>query len=166
MIHRTDRPVAGTIRGRREGSARVGCAVGLEARDDLGRDPAAEDLDLAQQLHLVDADQRDGVAVTLGPAGPADAMDVILGTIGSSKLTTCGRASISSPRAAISVATRTANRPALKSARARTRCGWLLLPWIAVALMPSFSSWSARRLAPCLVRVKTSAWSMRPDVMR
>ena len=29
------------------------------------------------------------------------------------------------------------NRPALKSARARTRCGWLLLPWIAVAAMPS-----------------------------
>ena len=40
---------------------------------------------------------------------------------------------MSRPRAATSVATRTANRPALKSARARTRCGWLLLPWIAVA---------------------------------
>ena len=31
-----------------------------------------------------------------------------------------------------------------------------LLPWIAAHWMPSFSSWSARRLAPCLVRVKTS----------
>ena len=44
---------------------------------------------------------------------------------------------MSSPRAATSVATRTVNRPALKSASARTRCGWLLLPWIAVAVMPS-----------------------------
>ena len=32
----------------------------------------------------------------------------------------------------MSVATRIATRPALKSLRARTRCGWLLLPWIAV----------------------------------
>ena len=45
---------------------------------------------------------------------------------------------MSSPRAATSVATRTANRPALKSASARTRCGWLLLPWMAVARMPSW----------------------------
>src|SRR5512144_2466342 len=69
---------------------------------------------------------------------------------------------MSMPRAATSVATRTANRPALKSASARTRCGWLLLPWIAVARIPSCSSCVASRFAPCLVRVKTRAWSIRP----
>ena len=37
------------------------------------------------------------------------------------------------------------------------RCGWLLLPWMATAAMPSRPSCSARRFAPCLVRVKTSA---------
>ena len=73
---------------------------------------------------------------------------------------------MSRPRAATSVATRTANRFALKSASARTRCGWLLLPWMAVAGMPSCSSWVASRLAPCLVRVKTSAWSIRPLLTR
>ena len=69
---------------------------------------------------------------------------------------------MSMPRAATSVATRIETRPALKSVRARTRCDWLRLPWIAAALMPSRSSCSASRLAPCLVRVKTRAWSIRP----
>ena len=47
---------------------------------DLARDRAAEDaLDVAQQLELVDADQRDGVAVDAGAAGAADAVDVVLG---------------------------------------------------------------------------------------
>ena len=64
---------------------------------------------------------------------------------------------MSRPRAAMSVATRIATRPRLKSSNARTRCDWLLLPWIAAAVMPSVVSCSARRLAPCLVRVKTSA---------
>ena len=62
----------------------------------------------------------------------------------------------------MSVATRIFTRPALKSPSARTRWPWLLLPWIAAALMPSLPSCSARRLAPCLVRVNTSAWSIRP----
>ena len=53
---------------------------GSKPCDDLGRDAPAEDLlDLAEQLHLVDADQRDGIAVALCPAGPADAVDVVLG---------------------------------------------------------------------------------------
>ena len=37
----------------------------------------------------------------------------------------------------MSVATRIATRPRLKSSSARTRCDWLLLPWIAAAAMPS-----------------------------
>ena len=44
------------------------------------RDRRAEDaLDLAQQLVLVDAHQRDGVARRAGAARPADAVDVVLG---------------------------------------------------------------------------------------
>src|SRR5687767_3627332 len=39
-------------------------SVGLEARDDLGFDPPAEEaLDLRQQRPLIDADERDRVAV-------------------------------------------------------------------------------------------------------
>ena len=40
------------------------------------------------------------------------------------------------------------------------RWGCDLLPWIAAVAMPSCHSCSASLLAPCLVRVKTSAWSM------
>ena len=67
-------------RAHHEGSARDGSRIGLEALDRLARDAAAEDaLDVVEQLELVDADQRDGIAVDAGPAGPADAMDVVLG---------------------------------------------------------------------------------------
>ena len=76
---------------------------------------------------------------------------------------TWGSSSMSMPRAATSVATRIDTRPALKSLSARTRCDWLRLPWIAAAAIPSFTSCSARRFAPCLVRAKTSAWSTRPE---
>ena len=44
---------------------------------------------------------------------------------------------MSRPRDATSVATRIEARPALKSSSAWTRWPWLLLPWIAVAAMPS-----------------------------
>ena len=41
---------------------------------------ASEDaFDVVEQLQLVDADERDGVAVDARAAGPADAMDVVLG---------------------------------------------------------------------------------------
>ena len=40
------------------------------------------------------------------------------------------------PRAAMSVATRIFALPPLNSASARSRCGWLLLPWMALAGMP------------------------------
>jgi hypothetical protein len=43
---------------------------------------------------------------------------------------------ISIPRAAISVATKTLTLPALKSAKARVRAPWDLLPWMAAAVMP------------------------------
>src|SRR5690349_533672 len=58
-------------------------SVGLEALDDLARDPLAEQrLDLAEQALLVDADQRDRVAGRPGPARPADAVNVVLGDHG------------------------------------------------------------------------------------
>ena len=38
------------------------------------------------------------------------------------------------------------------------RADWLLFPWMATAFIPSLKSCVARRLAPCLVRVKTSTW--------
>ncbi len=44
---------------------------------------------------------------------------------------------MSMPRAAMSVATSTRTRPRLKSAERPLRAPWLLLPWIAAALMPS-----------------------------
>ncbi len=65
---------------------------------------------------------------------------------------------MSRPRAAMSVATSTATLPSLKPDRARVRADWLLLPWMATALRPSLTSFSASRLAPCLVRVNTSTW--------
>jgi ATP-dependent RNA helicase RhlE len=58
---------------------------------------------------------------------------------------------ISIPRAAISVATKTLTLPALKSAKARVRAPWDLLPWMAAAVMPFLPSWVAMRLAPCLL---------------
>ena len=123
-------------------------------------------LDLAQQLHLVDADQGDGVAVTLGPAGPADAMDVILGDHRQFEVDDV-RQGIDIQSARGDLGRHQDGEPSgLEVGQSPDALRLALLPWIAVALMPSFSSWSARRLAPCLVRVKTSAWSMRPDVMR
>ena len=43
---------------------------------------------------------------------------------------------MSIPRAAMSVATSTGTSPERNSASARSRCGWLLLPWMALARMP------------------------------
>ena len=59
------------------------------------------------------------------------------GTFGSSKLTTWLMPSTSMPRAAMSVATRTRILPVLNAASARSRWFWLLLPWIASAVMPA-----------------------------
>ena len=59
---------------------------------------------------------------------------------------------MSRPRAARSVATSTATRPALKSASARVRAPWLLLPWITATWMPERSRSSPTRSDPRLVR--------------
>ena len=87
--------VPATIRRRVARAARVGSAatqpaaqdglgadgsIGLEPGDDLLRDRGAQHaLDLTEELQLIDADQRDGVARRAGTAGPADAVDVVLG---------------------------------------------------------------------------------------
>ncbi len=73
---------------------------------------------------------------------------------------------MSRPRAAMSVATSARTRPCLKSASARVRAFWLLLPWIAALVMPSASSCVATRLARCLVRVNTSTWRHWPVPIR
>ena len=65
---------------------------------------------------------------------------------------------MSSPRAAMSVATKQRMFPALKSDRACCRAVWLLLPWMAAADTPAFSRSRATLLAPCLVRVNTRAF--------
>ena len=70
------------------------------------------------------------------------------------------------PRAAMSVATSTCRSPFLKSASALVRAVWLLLPWIAIALMPCFSRCSTSRLAPCFMRVKTSTWCQSLSLIR
>src|SRR5512143_2382762 len=57
--------------------------IRLEAGDHLPRDrPLGQALDVAQEQLLVDAHQRDGLAVSAGAARAADAMDVVLGHIG------------------------------------------------------------------------------------
>ena len=57
----------------------LGLAIGDEAFLDGPRDRVAEHpLDAAQQVGLVDADERDGLAGRAGPARPADAVDVVL----------------------------------------------------------------------------------------
>ena len=56
----------------------------------------------------------------------------------------------------MSVATSTCTLYSLKSSSARVRAPCDLLPWIAAHCRPSCVSCSARRFAPCLVRVKTS----------
>src|SRR5258708_5755864 len=73
---------------------------------------------------------------------------------------------MSSPRAATSVATSTRSCQALKWVSPRVRWLWFLLPWMASAVMPSRSSCSARRLAPCLVRENTRTWRQSPLVIR
>ena len=65
----------------------------------------------------------------------------------------------------MSVATSTRTAPCLKSASARVRAPWLLLPWIAAALNPSRTSCSASRFAPCFVRVNTSTCRQSPEPM-
>ena len=65
---------------------------------------------------------------------------------------------MSMPRAAMSVATSTLVCPALKPSSAATRAVWLLLPWMAAAGMPCLFRSLAILSAPCLVRVKTSAF--------
>ncbi len=61
----------------------AGIPVGLEAGDDLRRDPVAEQhLDLPEEPGLVHAHQRDRLAGGTCAAGPADAMDVIRGDHG------------------------------------------------------------------------------------
>ncbi len=72
---------------------------------------------------------------------------------------TLGSSLMSMPRAAISVATSTVTRPALKSPSARRRWPWLLLPWIAAVLMPDFSRNVASLSQPCLVRPNTRVCS-------
>ena len=54
-----------------------------------------------------------------------------------------------------------ARRAARKASSARSRAPCDLLPWMAAEPMPARSSCSDRRLAPCLVRVKTSARGRR-----
>src|SRR5947209_14478155 len=62
--------------------------------------------------------------------------------------------SISMPRAAMSVATRTRILPARKFSSALWRAVCDLLPWIASAPIWRLARSSATLLAPCLVRLK------------
>ena len=97
------------------------------------------------------------------PAGAADAVDVVLGDHRQLVVDDV-RQGVDVQAAGGDVGRHEdGHLPLLKSSSARSRCGWLLSPWMAVAAMPSRSSCWASRPAPCLVRVKTSACSMRPD---
>ena len=50
----------------------------------LGQFPAQELLDVLEEALLIHADQGEGLALGAGPAGAADAVDVVLGDLGSS----------------------------------------------------------------------------------
>ena len=72
------RPCPGVPRPHRE-RPRLDIAVRDEAFLDGPRDRALEHpLDAAQQVHLVHADERDGLAGRAGTSRPADAVDVVL----------------------------------------------------------------------------------------
>ena len=62
----------------------------------------------------------------------------------------------------MSVATSTRYFPALNPASAFVRCGCERFPWMRSAAMPFRVKSLHSRSARCLVRVKTSASSMRP----
>ena len=69
---------------------------------------------------------------------------------------TSGSSLMSIPRAAMSVAISTRQRPARKSFMARSRAPCDLSPWMARPSMPALVRMRAMRSAPCLVREKTS----------
>ncbi len=79
---------------------------------------------------------------------------------------TYGRLAMSRPRAAISVATSTLIDLFLNPWRARSLAPCDLFPCMALEEMPALSSLVLRRLAPCLVLVKTSTWFHSPCLMR
>ncbi len=94
---------------------------------------------LAEQSAAPQLD-RDTRRLDAGATGAADAVQIVLRDVGQLEVDDVREGIMSRPRAATSVATRMATRPLLKSVSARLRCGWLLSPWMAVALMPSRSS--------------------------
>ena len=95
-------------------------------------------LDVAQRIALRRVAEGNGDAGVAGARGAADAVDIVLGTSGSSKLTTWVTSSISMPRAAMSVATSMRARPLRNSSSARWRAFCDLLPWMASAAWPDF----------------------------
>jgi len=71
---------AGPAEAAAEDRLRPDRPIGLEASEDLLGDGLPEhELDLVQELALVDAHERHGVARRTGTTGPADAVDVVLG---------------------------------------------------------------------------------------
>ena len=69
-------PAEATAKDRLWTDAGIGC----KAFDRLAGDGVTKDaLDLAQELQLIHAHERDRVTVDAGSAGAADAMDVVLG---------------------------------------------------------------------------------------
>ncbi|MCY1176102.1 hypothetical protein D9M73_163630 [compost metagenome] len=76
-------------------------------------------------------------------------------------MTTSGISSISSPRAATSVATRKSTSPALNRCNARRRAGCGLSPWIESAASPSCCNRPTSSSTPLRVLANTSAWRQR-----
>ena len=130
-----------------------------EALDDLGRDLATQQmLDLPKEPGLVYTDQRDRLALSARSAGPADAVDVVLGHHRQLEVHDVGQG------LDVEAARRDVGRDEDRDlVRLEVLEGpeSLTLALVAVDRRGADAvrtSWWARRSAPCLVRVKTRAW--------
>ena len=94
----------------------------VETRQGGPGDPSPDGpFDGAKIRFLSRGDERQRIAQGFGPRGPAHAMDVVLGQCRNVEVHRVTRASMSIPRAAMSVATSTWKCPRLKPARACVR---------------------------------------------
>jgi hypothetical protein len=113
-------------------------------------------LDLDEVPLLGRIDERDRHPRRPGAAGASDAVDVVLGNV-RHLVVDDDRKVVDVEAARGDVSGHQHLQPAfLEGVSASRRAACVLSPWIADVVSPSFSSWRARRDAPCLVRTKHS----------
>ena len=132
------------------------CAVVEVGQGDARQSFGEHALDAFYFALLLRRDEGEGVAGQLRPAGAADAVDVVFGYQRHVEVDHVAEG------LDIDAARGDVGRHLLKPASAAVRCACDRLPWMRSALIPFFTRYSARRLARCLVRVKTSTSFMSP----